>query len=194
MTLSRADFRKLVEPLPCGHKPQGEIDIGKPHCTPCAEKLGRLPPVLRERLPTAAEMRTALETCLPCGHPPKSYLNVGKSMCERCYRREQLATMAVKEAEFGLTETLVGSEKQIAYARVIRVQKLQQIETRRAEGSMTPRLLGFLQKLCTEKSAVWFIHIRTVRILKKSPGKKAFTKAVSEYELAHGEVSEEEDL
>lgn len=139
--------------------------------------MSRLPPVGWR--PEALRPRT-----LACGHLSSPGQDQTHTQCLECYRREQLHEVETAEAKFDLSVTLVGTPKQVAYARQIRVNKVTGLAQCIELGVATPAQMEKLDLFRTQCDAQWFIHNRMFRA--RPPGTETYTKTKEANDKAKG--------
>lgn len=87
--------------------------------------------------------------------------------CEECYKAEKEAETAKKSE--GLPELTDGTEKQIVWAKKLRIDAIELakelIDLYDDEPEKIEKLNAVIVKLTTETSAVWFINNRNVKTL-----------------------------
>lgn len=78
--------------------------------------------------------------------------------CEECYKAEKQAEIEKKSE--GLPELTEGTEKQIAWAKKLRIDAIKTVKEWFDDEDEKEKLDAAIKKLTTETSAVWFINNR----------------------------------
>jgi hypothetical protein len=122
------------------------------------------------RPPAPAPPETYL---LECGHEGAVRAH---TLCHACYMANRDMKTEETERDHGLHIQIVGSPKQVAYARNIRAHKVSALAAKVLAGTATVKDCEKLDEFRTKAVAKWFIDNKMYAINGKKKLKKAATK------------------